>query len=237
VIKIMADNMALCTSLTKINLSGTYALSCPTLPWAMTRLHSIDLSQTALLPPFLRELDNAMVQLQYSNLTELNLSECHLFAQGVSRLCNGLPYVPLKSLNLAGNSIWGPGMRSLATVLFRITNLTSLNLSENNIAGGSLELSFCLYSLSNLASLKLQSNDLHLQEINHLCNALTKMSQLQILDLSFNGFGDDGVRNVLRCLQGRKTLHSLSIRHTGSSDACKCAARETGAVNGFTVIV
>ncbi|CAK7349471.1 unnamed protein product [Dovyalis caffra] len=149
-------------------------------------------------------------------LTSLELNYCKLSSTFVSAICASLNIVnththgirSLCSLKLHDNHL----DRNFAWKLFSIlldasSNLSILDLSDNNIAGwlcnfngkwkGKIPSSLGIgKSLHSLRVLNIRGNDLQKDDVESLSYALVSMPNLEVLDISENPIEDDGIRLV-----------------------------------------
>ncbi|XP_022758586.1 protein NLRC3 isoform X2 [Durio zibethinus] len=114
----------------------------------------------------------------------------------------------LRSLKLCDNHLdWNFAQRVFSTLLDASSGLSSLDLSENNIAGwlsnfnwrssALLSPSGMTKSLQSLRILNLRGNNLRKDDAGSLRYALVHMPSLEILDLSDNQIEDDGIRSLI----------------------------------------
>ncbi|KAK8711683.1 hypothetical protein V6N13_146956 [Hibiscus sabdariffa] len=107
----------------------------------------------------------------------------------------------LGSLKLRDNHLdWNFARRIFSTVLDASSNLTSLDLSGNNIAGWLSNFNWrsgVAKSLQSLRILDLGGNNLQKDDAGNLRYALVQMPSLEILDLSDNPMEDGGLRSLI----------------------------------------
>ncbi|GAB4833661.1 hypothetical protein Ancab_031906 [Ancistrocladus abbreviatus] len=116
----------------------------------------------------------------------------------------------LSSLSLCDNHLQRSFAKlALKTLLDASSNLSSLDLSENN-PQFSLEIS---KSLRSLRVLNLRGNNLHKNDAEDLKFALVHMPVLETLDLSDNPIGDGGIK-LVGCLTGEHySLANLNLKN------------------------
>ncbi|KAL9257812.1 NLRC3-like protein, partial [Drosera capensis] len=157
------------------------------------------------------------------SLCKGNLPRVKHFALKRTKLTNGNSFSlpPNLVLLLSGRSLYSLTIcncdmeRDFAKLVLRslldvASNLSSLDLSENKISGWLSDFLFktsdqplvssdgsnCLHSLRVL---NLMGNSLCKNDIQALKSALVVMPSLEILDLSDNPIGDEGVRSLIPC--------------------------------------
>ncbi|GKU86158.1 hypothetical protein SLEP1_g720 [Rubroshorea leprosula] len=129
-------------------------------------------------------------------------SSAHAFA---SFLMSGRS---LSSLKLQDNNLNSSSAQIIFTALLEASSdLSILNLSENYITGwlsgfnrrssGFLSSSGIVNSLQSLRVLNLRGNNLHKEDADDLRYALIRMPSLEILDISENPFGDEGISRLI----------------------------------------
>ena len=168
------------------------------------------------------------------NLTYLNLLNTKIFEDEVSVLARALKDVPkLKFLDIGSDSVtrevreqFGILLRFPLTELYlsldcpeencltlpasslSSNKLERLNMSNNALGHGIIELAKNLYSVPNLISLNLSNRNIGEDEASALISALKDAPERKHLDLSYNPLGR-GVRNLVQHLVPK--LYSLSL--------------------------
>ncbi|XP_010540943.1 PREDICTED: protein NLRC3 isoform X2 [Tarenaya hassleriana] len=112
----------------------------------------------------------------------------------------------LLSLKFCDSLLDGHFARTVFSVLLdSSSNLSSLDLSENNISGwlstfnwrSAADSLLAERSLRSLHVLSLRGNDLNKSDAENLAHALVHMPNLETLDLSDNPIEDDGIRSLI----------------------------------------
>ncbi|TYG66138.1 hypothetical protein ES288_D06G243400v1 [Gossypium darwinii] len=120
-----------------------------------------------------------------------------------------LPFEELQNLSLRGNSVAGcivnQGFERFSS---RLNKLEILDLSENYFNNSILT---SLSGLSSLNSLNLANNKFTGSNSTYGIKILSKLNNLESLDLSFNNLGN----NILQQLNGFTSLKSLRLQNCG----------------------
>ena len=116
----------------------------------------------------------------------------------------------LEELNLSSNNLMANDFRVLKSPLSKLTQLKSLNLS-NNPEGISALLQGILSSLKYLEELRLSNTHLNCDDLSKICDSLASLSSLKYLDLSMNAIGSDGLRALANILKEFPLLEGLDI--------------------------
>ena len=117
------------------------------------------------------------------------------------------------SLDFSCNKLDKKAFNLLSQVIPELCRLEVLLLSDNLIGkGGAVELmrAISLYE-TPLKELELQSTSIGKNDIKALCEVLADNSTLQVLDLSFNRFGAEGVNLLLIMLGSNTSLTKLIL--------------------------
>ena len=116
----------------------------------------------------------------------------------------------LEELNLSSNNLMANDFRVLQSPLSNLTQLKTLNLS-NNPEGISALLQGILPSLKYLEELRLSNTHLNSHDLSKICLSLASLSCLKCLDLSMNAIGSDGLRALANILKEFPLLEGLDI--------------------------
>ena len=150
---------------------------------------------------------------QAPNLRSLNLSWNCLLYSGIKNLTENLHHLKhLSRLVLRGVGIRHLECQLLSTSLKYVGNLQVLDLSQNPLAHGILELSKHLNCIPRLHNLGLSHTDMGEREVTAVVRALKDTPELGILDLSHNPLG----RGVGELIKHPKSVPSLRILELSS---------------------
>ena len=116
----------------------------------------------------------------------------------------------LEELNLSSNNLMAEEFRELKSPLSNLTQLKTLNLS-NNSDGISALLQGILPSLKYLEELRLSNTHLNSHDLSKIYLSLASLSCLKYLDLSMNAIGSDGLRALANILKEFPLLEGLDI--------------------------
>ena len=148
---------------------------------------------------------------QAPNLRSLNLSWNRLVYSGIKNLTENLHHLKhLSSLVLRGVGIRHLECQLLSTSLKYVGNLRVLDLSQNPLAHGILELSKHLNCIPRLHYLDLCHTDMGEREVTSLACALKDTPELESLDLSHNPLGR-GVGELIKHLKSVPRVRSLTL--------------------------
>ena len=170
-------------------------------------LHSLQLTFFRLTFParIVRSLSQA------PNLRSLNLSWNCLLYSGIKNLTENLHHLKhLSRLELRDVGIGHLECQLLSTSLKYIGNLRVLDLSQNPLARGILELSKHLNCIPHLHELVLYYTDMGEREVTSLARAFKKTPELARLDLSHNPLGR-GVGELIKHLKSIPRVRSLEL--------------------------
>ena len=170
-------------------------------------LHSLQLTFFRLTFParIVRSLSQA------PNLRSLNLSWNRLVYSDIKNLTENLHHLKhLSSLVLRGVGIGHLECQLLSTSLKYVGNLQVLDLSQNPLAHGILELSKHLNCIPRLHNLGLSHTDMGEREVTAVVRALKDTPELGILDLSHNLLGR-GVGELIKHLKSVPSLRILEL--------------------------
>eukprot|EP00521_Asterionellopsis_glacialis_P011553 CAMPEP_0195306190 /NCGR_PEP_ID=MMETSP0707-20130614/37074_1 /TAXON_ID=33640 /ORGANISM="Asterionellopsis glacialis, Strain CCMP134" /LENGTH=525 /DNA_ID=CAMNT_0040370401 /DNA_START=562 /DNA_END=2139 /DNA_ORIENTATION=- len=175
-----------------------------------------------------------------SALQELNLSYANLGNEGIVAFANELlrstmsadgvhvdqPTMSLESLDLTENKIGEVGVQTLAKAFAATNGLQELSLSRNQLGSQGATL-LCQEALSNcpqLRKLNLSKNKIGPPAGGALAENLP--SSLQILDLSHNLLGDEGIQSLMKMI----TLND----NTNDTTATTTATTASWGLRGIT---
>ena len=148
---------------------------------------------------------------QAPNLRSLNLSWNCLLYSGIKNLTENLHHLKhLSRLVLRGVGIRHLECQLLSTSLKYVGNLQVLDLSQNPLAHGILELSKHLNCIPRLHNLGLSHTDMGEREVTAVVRALKDTPELGILDLSHNPLGR-GVGELIKHLKSVPSLRILEL--------------------------
>ena len=172
---------------------------------------------------------------QAPNLRSLNLSWNRLVYSGIKNLTENLHHLKhLSSLVLRGVGIGHLECQLLSTSLKYVGNLQVLDLSQNPLAHGILELSKHLNCIPRLHYLDLCHTDMGEREVTSLARALKDTPELESLDLSHNPLGR-GVGELIKHLKSVPrvrflTLSSVPMTRKEASDFYTAVSPLTGGI-------
>ena len=148
---------------------------------------------------------------QTPNLRSLNLSWNRFLYSGIKNLTENLRHLKhLSCLMLCGVGIGHLECQLLSTSLKYVGNLRGLDLSQNPLAHGILELSKHLNCIPRLRYLDLCHTDMGEREVTVFAPALKDTPELAKLDLSHNPLGK-GVGELVKHLKSVPGLRSLVL--------------------------
>ena len=162
---------------------------------------------------------------QAPNLWSLNLSWNCLLYSDIKNLTENLHHLQhLTHLELRGVGIGHLECQLLSTSLKYVGNLQFLDLSQNPLAHGILELSKHLNCIPRLHNLGLSHTDMGEREVTAVVRALKDTPELEVLDLSHNPLGR-GVGELIKHLKSVPRLlflelSSVKMTRKEASDLC-----------------
>ena len=162
---------------------------------------------------------------QAPNLWSLNLSWNCLLYSDIKNLTENLHHLQhLTHLKLRGVGIGHLECQLLSTSLKYVGNLQFLDLSQNPLAHGILELSKHLNCIPRLHNLGLSHTDMGEREVTAVVRALKDTPELEVLDLSHNPLGR-GVGELIKHLKSVPRLlflelSSVKMTRKEASDLC-----------------
>ena len=148
---------------------------------------------------------------QAPNLRSLNLSWNCLSYSGIKNLTENLRHLKhLSHLELRGVGIGHLACQLLSTSLKYVSNLQVLDLSQNPLAHGILELSKNLNCIPRLNKLVLYHTDMGEREVTAVARVLKDTPELRELDLSHNPLGR-GVGELIKHLKSVPGVRFLEL--------------------------
>ena len=133
---------------------------------------------------------------------------------GISVLAKHLYCVPhLKELNLSATQMGEEEVTALAHSLKYVTQLSELDLSNNPLGHGIIELAKHLYSVPHLIKLYLRATQMGEEEVTAVAHSLQNVTQLSVLNLSDNALGH-GIIELAKHLYSVRHLKNLDLRAT-----------------------
>uniref|UniRef100_A0A8B9KU35 Leucine rich repeat containing 31 n=1 Tax=Astyanax mexicanus TaxID=7994 RepID=A0A8B9KU35_ASTMX len=177
----------------------------------LTHLKCLDMHLCCLTEEDILALVQAIPSL--SELTELDLSSNKSIGCMLQFLLPALPLSKMKKLHLNNCGLSLDTCWALATTMQSLAQLESLNLSWNKSVGEILQqLLEPLQTGCKLQELRLSSCDLTTEVMMGWCLASVTLSQLKLLDLSYNGsVGDCGWVSFYSGAAGLKELQELDV--------------------------
>ena len=152
-----------------------------------------------------------------STLEELDISNNCVGGDGAkiisSALCNN---TVLKHFNIKHNNIRDEGAEAFSIYLAHNSTLKELNLSWNSIS--SKGISQIALSLTALHHTKLSAEGSDYSISSHLQVDSKANTTLEVLNLSHNTIGNDGVKSLSLMLQNNSSLKTLNISYSELSD-------------------
>ena len=133
---------------------------------------------------------------------------------GISELAKHLHSVPhLEWLRLDDTDMGEEEVTALAHSLKNVTQLSTLDLSNNPLGDGVSELAKHLHSVPHLERLYLNATQMGEEEVTALVHSLKNVTYLRVLDLSNNPLGD-GVSELTKHLHSVPHLDWLYLNDT-----------------------
>ena len=133
---------------------------------------------------------------------------------GISVLAKHLYSVPhLKKLDLSATQMGEEEVTALAHSLKYVTQLSELDLSNNPLGHGIIELAKHLYSVPHLIKLYLRATQMSEEEVTAVAHSLQNVTQLSVLNLSDNALGH-GIIELAKHLYTVPHLKNLDLRAT-----------------------
>nr|XP_009295766.1 leucine-rich repeat-containing protein 31 [Danio rerio] len=179
----------------------------------LTHLRSLDMHLCCLTKDDVLTLVQVAPSLK--ELRELDLSSNKSVGDTLQNLLQSLPLSQMTKLPLNNCDLSDSACQALATVMQTLKRLESLNLSWNKCVGENLrEFLEPLQADCKLQELRLSSCNLTTEDVLHLESACQRgaLSQLKLLDLSYNGsVGDGGWTSLFGKAASLKGLEELDV--------------------------
>ena len=179
--------------------------------YSVPHLKKLDLSATQMGEEEVTALAHSLKYV--TQLSELDLSHNPL-GHGIIELAKHLYSVPhLIKLYLRATQMGEEEVTALAHSLQNVTQLSVLNLSDNALGHGIIELAKHLYSVPHLKNLDLRATQMGEEEVTALACSLKYVTQLSILDLLNNPLGH-GISELAKQLHNVPHLEELCLQNT-----------------------
>ncbi|KAG9468788.1 hypothetical protein GDO78_021933, partial [Eleutherodactylus coqui] len=178
-------------------------------------IHFINLNSCGLTANGIKELSSLMAFLQ--DAEEIDLSWNELVGGSIMLLTPHLCHVNrLRILSLSNCGLTADDAGALGEALQHIPNLQVLDLSWNGELGGALSRLTQHFSINcELKSLNLTECSLKAEDGNSLAQAISKMSRMEVLELSENKELGAAIKNITEELKNCSCLCILKLRSTG----------------------
>ena len=177
----------------------------------MPRLSKLDVFQAGMENQECHLLATALTYVDKLRLLRLSGNP---LGHGISVLAKHLYSVPdLKELNLSATQMGEEEVTALAHSLKYVTQLSELDLSNNPLGHGIIELAKHLYSVPHLKKLDLRATQMGEEEVTALAHSLQNVTQLSVLNLSNNALGH-GIIELAEQLYSVPHLKKLDLSAT-----------------------
>ena len=158
---------------------------------------------------------------QNSKLEELDLSCNSPGAVKITELCN---ITNLKKFNISHNGIIDQAGKCLSAFLSKNSNLEELDLSYNKLKATGVNMIAELCKITNLTKLNISHNDITDHPLDFVPTFLSQNLNLKEFDLSHNNLQAEGAINILEW-SSITNLVKFSISHNSITDhAAECIA-------------
>lgn len=150
------------------------------------------------------------------SLTDLSISESNICRSNIECIANAIIQSPcITTIGFSGNGIDNTCGDSLLKIISQKCNISSIDLSHNNI-GGSIE---HLFNFSSLSSLDISYNNIGLSDdyVSQLANIVKTNSSITNLNLEGNILKSSGVSKVISVIDESSPLKSLNLGDNGIS--------------------
>jgi Ran GTPase-activating protein (RanGAP) involved in mRNA processing and transport len=154
------------------------------------------------------------------NIISINISNNNLGDNGANEISKAmLNNKMIESLNISLNNITHIGMRYLGNSLINYKSLKRLGLDNNKLRDkGSIYFSK-IYLTMDLKDLNIGFNEIGVDGIIPLLQAIASHMTLNVLSLSGNNIDYNAATILSSLLSSNKTLNTLQLYHTGLSEA------------------
>lgn len=188
-----------------------------TIPNAGAQLLRLSVQRNGFETDGCKELAKVLVSLPM--LQELDVSDNDITPDGMRHLATALSGMPLQELNISENDLEKDGAVVLGSLIFMggLPSLTTLNLTDNNIGDGAMDLAEKLPD--TLCNLALACNKIRSKGAVALANALPSLTALKQLLLEENEISDEGVYALSDKLKGSTSLLCLNLIRNKMGDA------------------
>ncbi|CAK4802551.1 unnamed protein product [Aphanomyces euteiches] len=145
----------------------------------------------------------------------LDLSQNRIHANGAQALAEALqsPSCKLQSLLLAKNHLGDVVAKKLITAIAKNTTLRTLDLAENQLTTCGHALAHLLRSHPRLRHFDLSWNLLRGKQATTVASAVGDNNGLELLNVSYNAFGEDGLVALIQALRRNTALRVLNVAH------------------------
>ena len=216
-----------CTNLRVLDLSFTNLQDSDCIQM-LNRLSTITLKTFNISGNFITTHGTANIGALLSNndeLKEINLSFNNLQATGIRNVLNSINLSNLRSLNISNNYITGD-LKDVTDKLIHATKLEELNLGYNQLSADYVK--YLLYQMknkfTNAVQLYLAGNIVGLEVTEALADVLSDNITLKELDLSDNSLNEQGISKIFSRTK-ISTLVKLNISFNSiNAHAADCTA-------------
>ena len=154
------------------------------------------------------------------NIISINVSSNNIGDNGANEISKAMSINKMiESLNISFNNITHIGMRYLGNSLINYKSLKKLGLDNNKLRDkGSIHFSK-IYLTMDLKDLNIGFNEIGVDGVIPLLQAIASHMTLNVLSLSGNNIDYNAATILSSLLSSNKTLHTLQLYHTGLSEA------------------
>ena len=173
-----------------------------------------ELNVSSMSPRLAKLAEKALANRTFE-ITQIDLSNRELGEDGSVHFNNILQYYThIQSLLLPSTRLNADLFSIFSENLIECTKLTELDLSHNILGPrGSQRLAEVLERFLNLETLVLQDVSLESSGMIFLCEGLTHLKSLKVLNISENKIGDSGIRTFSSVVNSFPKLLYLDIHH------------------------
>ena len=137
---------------------------------------------------------------QYPDLQVLNLSYTNLQETDYTEMLNEIDIFNLTTFNISGNSITADSADNIAVLLSKNDELEDLDLSCNNLQELGIRNILDSISITNLRSLNISDN--HITGLKYIAGILNHATKLVKLDVSYNNLSAESMMYFLHEMAG-----------------------------------